>query len=137
MYKNHQHESKNQNRELSGIRLDFRPKWNFGFFYRFFQKFQVNFYITTSRVGLLGLIIFSANYIAKNYSPMSAGDKLKIPSRFIKRFIPEFTQLHNAIQNFQASFTIVTSINVTGSSNPFFFWNYQNRILKQNDSQVK
>ena len=35
---------------------------------------------------------------------MSAGDKIKIPSRFIKRFVPggfELTEMHNAIQNFK------------------------------------
>lgn len=49
------------------------------------------------------LIFYSANYIAKSYSPMSAGDKIKIPNRFIKRFVPggfDFTEMHNAIENF-------------------------------------
>lgn len=34
---------------------------------------------------------------------MSAGDKIKIPNRFIKRFVPggfDFTEMHNAIENF-------------------------------------
>ena len=48
-------------------------------------------------------ILYLANYIAKSYSPMSAGDKIKIPNRFIKRFVPggfDFTEMHNAIENF-------------------------------------
>ena len=52
---------------------------------------------------MAGEILYSANYIAKNYSPMSAGDKIKIPNRFIKRFVPggfDFTEMHNAIENF-------------------------------------
>ena len=44
---------------------------------------------------------------------MSAGDKIKIPNRFIKRFVPggfDFTEMHNAIENFhdKASFIIRT-----------------------------
>ena len=36
---------------------------------------------------------------------MSAGDKIKIPTRFIKRFVPgglEFNQIHDAIQKFNS-----------------------------------
>ena len=34
---------------------------------------------------------------------MNAGDKIKIPNRFIKRFVPggfDITEMHNAIENF-------------------------------------
>ena len=109
MYINLQLASKKQNQDLSEIRLDFRLKMKFWIFLSVLSEISGTYLI--ARPVCASLIISSANYIAKNYSPMSAGDKIKIPSRFINRFVPggfELTEMHNAIQNFKDKESFIT-----------------------------